>query len=234
MPEHVASLPWPPLVEGIFLARETRFTARVDLNGRAVVAHLGTSGRLIETLVPGHPVYLAAGHRPGRRTAWELVLARVGPVLVSVDSHLPNRLVAAAAAHGNLPPWQGSRPVGGLGYGASRLDFHLRGGGPEVLLEVKSVTLVADGVAMFPDAPTRRGTVQLADLALARAGGYRAAVLFVVQRGDARVFRPADHIDSAFGAALRAAHARGVEVYVRRLDVTLTQVALAGELPARL
>ena len=230
----LAVLSWPPLNAGVFLARETRFTALVALDGREVRAHLGTSGRLAETLVPGRTVYLAAGEAPGRRTAWELVLARVDRVLVSVDSHLPNRLVAEAAAHGRLPPWWDARPVGGLGFGESRLDFHLRGGGPDVLLEVKSVTLVADGAAMFPDAPTRRGAVQMADLAAALAAGYRAAVLFVVQRGDARVFRPADHIDPAFGAALRLCAARGVEVYARRLAVGLKQVALDGELPVRL
>ncbi|MDA8335955.1 MAG: DNA/RNA nuclease SfsA [Peptococcaceae bacterium] len=227
----IAALAFPPLTQGVFLARETRFTALVELDGRQERAHLGTSGRLVETLAPGRTVYLAAGNRPGRRTAWELVLTRVGRVLVSVDSHLPNRLVAVALQEGRLPPWRDARPAGGLGFGASRLDFHLRGGGPDVLLEVKSVTLVADGVAMFPDAPTRRGAVQMADLARAGAEGYRAAVLFVIQRGDARVFRPADHIDPAFGDALRQARARGVDVYARRLAVSLKQVALDGGLP---
>ena len=231
---YIAVLPWPPLTGGTFLARETRFTARVELEGRVVRAHLGTSGRLAETLVPGRRVCLAAGNRASRRTAWELVLTRVGEVLVSVDSHLPNRLVGAALAQGRLPPWEDARPAGGLVYGASRFDFRLRGAGPDVFLEVKSVTLVTGGVAMFPDAPSRRGTQQMADLARAVGKGYRAAVLFVVQRQDAAVFRPADHIDPAFGDALREAHARGVAVYARHLDITPDRVALAGELPVRL
>lgn len=234
MTGHLAALAFPPLSEGVFLARETRFTALVKLDGRPVRAHLGTSGRLAETLVPGRTVYLAAGKVPGRRTGWELILARAGSVLVSVDSHLPNRLVAAAAALGRLAPWQDSRPVGGLAYGASRFDFHLRGGGADVLLEVKSVTLVTGGMAMFPDAPTRRGAGQMADLVLAGAAGYRPAVLFVIQRGDARVFRPADHIDPVFGDALRKARASGVEVFARRLAVSLKRAALDGEIPVEL
>ena len=38
--------------------------------------------------------------------------------------------------------------------GKSRIDFVLDG----ILLEVKGCSLVKDGVALFPDAPTERGT----------------------------------------------------------------------------
>jgi len=38
---------------GYFLKRENRFTVIIDLDGRAVRAHLANSGRLRELLVPG-------------------------------------------------------------------------------------------------------------------------------------------------------------------------------------
>ncbi|MBS7637348.1 DNA/RNA nuclease SfsA, partial [Candidatus Bathyarchaeota archaeon] len=58
-----------------------------------------------------------------------------------------------------------------------------------LFLEVKSCTLVENGVALFPDAPTSRGERHMKTLIKALEFG-RAAVLFLVQRGDAEVFRP--------------------------------------------
>lgn len=72
------------------------------------------------------------------------------------------------------------------------------------------MTLVRDGVALFPDAPTARGRKHLGELeAHVRAGG-RAAVLFVVQREDARVVAPNEATDPEFASALRSAARAGV------------------------
>lgn len=66
---------------------------------------------------------------------------------------------------------------------------------------------------MFPDAPTERGTRHVLELAKALNEGFRAAVLFIVQRGDAKVFTSNDETDPKFGRALREAVKEGVEVY---------------------
>ena len=60
-----------------------------------------------------------------------------------------------------------------------------------------------DGLSLFPDAPTTRGRRHLLALAHARREGIRAAVVFVVQRGDAAPFHPHDVADPAFGETLR-------------------------------
>ena len=44
--------------------------------------------------------------------------------------------------------------------GRKRADFLLGRGDTRCLVEVKSVTLVEGGVALFPDAPTARGRVR--------------------------------------------------------------------------
>jgi hypothetical protein len=49
--------------------------------------------------------------------------------------------------------------------GRSRFDFLLQEKGEEILLEVKSCTLVGNKAAMFPDAVTERGTRHLEELA---------------------------------------------------------------------
>ena len=136
-------------------------------------------------------------------------------VLVSVDARLPNPLLADALARGGLPQFAGYTGIRGEAVrGQSRLDFLLTdGGGNRCWIETKSVTLVEDGLALFPDAPTLRGCKHLEELGAAVAGGDRAALVFVVQRPDARCLAPHVAADPAFTAALARAAAAGVEVY---------------------
>jgi len=88
------------------------------------------------------------------------------------------------------------------------------------LLEAKSSTLVKDGVAVFPDAKTERGRRHVTDLAKAEKEGYRACVIFMVQRTDAHVFAPGDETDPEFGKALRNAAMEGVEVYAYKMGIS--------------
>ena len=77
---------------------------------------------------------------------------------VSVDSRLPAALAYKALEQGALPAWAGYTQVRREAvYGDSRIDLALRNGGRRALIETKSVNLVEDGVALFPDAPTTRG-----------------------------------------------------------------------------
>ncbi len=64
--------------------------------------------------------------------------------------------------------------------------------------------------------------------------GHAATVLFVVQRGDCGVFRPADDIDPTYGRALRDAAAAGVGVLVYRAAVSPREIRIAAPLPAEL
>ena len=96
-------------------------------------------------------------------------------------------------------------------------------------MEVKGCTLEVDGVAMFPDAPTLRGTKHLRTLtALARAG-REAWVLLVVQMAGPKCFRPNDQMDPAFGQALREAAAAGVQIHC--VDCLVTEDSLSCRAP---
>jgi len=101
-------------------------------------------------------------------------------------------------------------------------------------VETKSVTLVIDGVALFPDAPTTRGVKHMRSLAQAVEAGYRAAVVFVVQRNDCEAFAPHDAADPEFGVALRQSMAAGVEAYAYSCFVTEKAITLCRSLPLRL
>lgn len=225
----------PPTVDGRFLERENRFRVRMEVDGRPVPAHLPNSGRLTELLTPGRPCRLVPHPEPHRRTPLDLLLVEYAGVLVSVDARLPGPLVAEAVTEGRLPEFSGfvhlEREVR---CGESRLDFRLDGPNGPLWLETKSVTLVEDGVALFPDAPTLRGQRHLRQLAAQAARGERGAVVFVVQRPDAEVFMPHHRADPAFAAALTEAARAGVEVHAFRCEVSLTEIRIAVPIPVSL
>jgi sugar fermentation stimulation protein A len=222
--------------EGRFVARDNRFRVTIEIDGQQVWAHLPNSGRLGELLLPGRRAMLIERHSPGRLTHFDLAMIQAEGQWVSMDARLPNDLVEEALRAGRLSALAGyTRLKREVTYGASRLDFSLAADGcPPCLLEVKSVTLIVDGLACFPDAVTTRGRRHVEELVVALAEGYRAVVVFVVQRPDAEGFRPHDESDPDFGRALRWAVRQGVEVYAYACRVEPGCVEIDRPLPVHL
>ena len=99
----------------------------------------------------------------------------------------------------------------------SRLDFLLTDGkgGRGCYVEVKSCTLVRDGVVLFPDAPTVRGRRHVEELMRIRSLGFEASLIFIVQRRKAKSFKPNSDLDPKFGEAVRKAYEKGVKKDLR-------------------
>ena len=225
----------PGLVEGRFLVRLNRFAALVEVAGQEVMVHVANSGRMRELLVLGHRVLLKPASADSRKTQFDLALVDLGFTLASADARLPNVLMAEALARGSLPQFRDYPQLHReVPFTESRLDLMLEGPRGRCYVETKSVTLVVDGVGLFPDAPTTRGVKHLGSLAKAVAAGHRAAVVFVVQREDAQSVAPHDQADPQFGGALRRAVAAGVEAFAYRCRVTPQEITLAEELPVEL
>lgn len=174
-----------------------------------------------ELLVSGVEVILRGVLNENRKTSYDLIGVSNNGQWVSVDSRVPNKLVLEALRNRDiveLTKYNMIKPE--YSYGDSRFDFFLANECESCLLEVKSVTLVKDGVAMFPDAVTERGMRHVKDLVKAKKEGYRACALFLVQRTDAYSFAPDDETDPKFGKALRTAAAGGVEIYAYKMEIS--------------
>jgi len=155
--------------------------------------------------------------------------------LVSIDARLPNRLVEEAVIDDWLEGFEGYTKVEReVRYGRSRLDLLLEGEDRRCWVEAKSVTLVREGIGYFPDAVTSRGRRHLEELVELTSGGERAAILFVVQREDAKSLSPYDESDPEFSEALREAVARDVEAYAHTCRVSRSEIALARRIPVLL
>lgn len=223
-----------PLKPGVFKARLNRFLGLVEVEDGLRGCFIPNPGRLRGLLRAGARVYLSETGSGNRKTWYDLLLIELGDTLISIDSRMPNRVVGEAIRLGLIPEFKDHsiREVEPLFQG-SRLDFLLNGDGRSLFLEVKSCTLVEDGVALFPDAPTSRGERHMRVLEVALGVG-RAAVLFLVQRDDALAFRPNWEVDPRFSTALKGAVEKGVEAYAYTSRVSLSSIELDRRLPIEL
>lgn len=224
----------PPLIEGRLIRRYKRFLADVELgDGSVVTAHCPNSGSMKGCAVPGSRVWLSTSDNAKRKLphTWELV--EVGGCMIGLNTGLPNRLVAEAIGNGTIAELQGYdaiRPE--VPYGDhSRIDLLLESPGCRCYVEVKNVTLVEDGRALFPDAVTTRGQKHLQELMRVVQEGGRGVIFFTVQRGDGCAVSPADAIDPEYGRLLRLAIQNGVEALAYRAEVTAGEIRLTERLP---
>ncbi len=219
------------IVPGRFVVRPNRFIARVEMDGEEQTVHVKNTGRCRELLTPGATVYLQdqGEEHPGRKTRYDLVAVEKGPLLVNIDAQAPNRVFSEWALAGGMGALALLRPE--TAWGRSRFDFYWESSQGKGFVEVKGVTLEAQGHARFPDAPTQRGVKHLEELILALGQGYRAMLCFVLQMEGMCCFSPNDETDPAFGAALRRAAGAGVELLALECRVTPRTLRIVRPIP---
>jgi sugar fermentation stimulation protein A len=179
-------------------------------------------------------VLLEPASAGNRTTRFTLALVRLSHGYVSADAHLANGLVAEALQRHAIPGFRGYRILRREpAMGRNRADFLLARGKELCVLEVKSVTLVKESVALFSDAPTLRGRTHLEHLVALRQRGVGAAILFVIQRSDAKFFEPNSDADPEFGEALYRASRSRVHVGALVCRVNPRAVQLDKPVPIR-
>lgn len=219
------------LTEGIFLERINRFLALVKINEEIIYVHVPSSGRMKELLLNGSKVYLRKGNKESRKTSFDILLVEYNNTLVCIDSHLPNRLIYKCLKERNLNLGFNYNDVKTeVKYNNSRFDFCLIGEG-SMLIEIKSVTLVEEGIGLFPDAPSSRGTRHLTDLIKAKKEGIDSMVLFVIQRNDAEFFMPNYKCDMSFFRELLRAFDKNVIIMALLTEVSLEGIRVTDRIP---
>ena len=231
-------LAWPQLVQGTLIRRYKRFLADVELkDGNIVTAHCPNTGSMAGCSEPGRPVYLSSHDNPKRKLKYTWELIKMPTSLVGVNTLVPNRLVVESIRAGVVPELSGYESVDREVKinDHTRLDFMLTGhGGKRCYGEIKNCTLVDDGVAAFPDAVTARGLKHITELEALVESGHRCVMFYFIQRMDARVFKPADHIDPEYGKGLRRALRSGVEILAYDVTIDLDGIRLNRRIPYEL
>lgn len=98
----------------------------------------------------------------------------------------------------------------------------------KVLIEVKGVTLIKYGVALFPDAPTDRGVKHLEELAEAAEEGYSCYIAFVIPVNTYEYAFPNTEMQPEFDQALKNAIRAGVHVLYLATEVTEDKLVIKG------
>ncbi len=229
-------VPWR-LLPATLVDRPNRFLTHIRLNDTVVSAHLPDPGRLEELLLPGVDLLVQHSPGPGRKTDYTVhfVDRPAIPGWVCINTLLPNRFVKFLLQGRYLRFLDGWSLAGAeVTEGHSRFDFLLERDSERLYLEVKSVTYVEDGVAQFPDAISARAAKHARHLAALVADGTLAMILFVIQRDDARTFRPMWDRDPETGRALIEARQAGVDIRAIKIAVTPAAFTLDGQVPVEL
>lgn len=215
-----------PLKKAVFIERPNRFLGIVTVDDVRTQCFIPNPGRMQELLLSGAEVYISDRRSEKRKTTYDLVLVRKNKKLVSIDSRVPNILIGEAIEEGIIHEFKGYK-IGKkeYTYRDSRLDFLLLKGKNKIFLEVKSCTLVVDGIGLFPDAPTKRGSKHLKTLVNGLGHG-RAAVVFLIQRDDALSLHPNKSTDPKFTDTICDAAKQGLEVLAYTSNVTLKEITI--------
>lgn len=204
------------VIEAIFLKRPNRFIAHVLINGKEEIVHVRNTGRCEELLIPGARVILEdCSHNKNRKTKFSLIAVWKGHMLVNMDSQIPNAAVFKAIKENRIVGLENLKHIKReVTFGNSRFDIYFESEKEKGFIEIKGVTLEDNKIAMFPDAPTKRGTKHVLEMIEAVRQGYRGIVLFLLQMKGPNIFKTNYEMDSVFSDAIKLASENGVEILV--------------------
>lgn len=227
------------IVRGIFIKRENRFIAYVNINNQIHKTYVPNTGRCKELLIEGVEVILTKSDNPKRATKFTLVSVYKNGFLINIDSQAPNKIVFESIKNKKiLTDIELTILIPEKTYGNSRFDIYYEGIRNNKLvkgfIEVKGVTLEIDNVAYFPDAPTLRGLKHLKELELAYKDGYESSVLFLVQMKNITHFSPNKTMQKEFAKTLANVSNNGVNILCYDSIVKPNEVIIDNKIPVKL
>ena len=228
-----------PLIEGRLVKRYKRFMADIILSdGTQITAHCANSGSMLGLKETGSRVWVSHHDDPKRKLKYTWQLVEADGALVGINTQHPNTLVTEGIENGTISALSGYSSLRReVKYGKnSRIDILLEDDTrPKCYVEVKNVHLMRSvGLAEFPDSVTARGAKHLIELGDMVEQGYRAVMVYLVQRSDCNHFKVAADIDFKYAAALQQARVRGVEAVVYDCHITHQEITVRGTLASDL
>ena len=203
------------LIPGLFIKRYKRFFVDIKIKNKIITAHCPNTGSMLGLLNEGNKVWLTKSLNLKRKLKYTLQIIEDKKSKVGVNTHLTNKIVHEALKKNLIKNFNqnikiNSEKVFGK---KTRFDFFLENKNIKTFLEVKNVTLNRkDKTAEFPDSITSRGTKHLNELMIAAKKGFKAYLLFVIQREDCKKFEIAKDIDIEYANALKKAIKHNVKI----------------------
>lgn len=194
----------PNLRKATFLSRPNRFVGEIKYKGKVEQAHIHDPGRLKELLKKGVEVLFTNSKG---KLKYYIKAVKTEKEWVLIDTALHSKI--ARKVFDLMPEFSQVREIKSeVKIGNSRIDFSLDG----VLLEVKGVSLVKDKLALFPDAPTERGTRHVEEII-----NHNGIVFFLVFR-KADKFTPNREMDPIFSNKLSEARKKNIRIFAVQIS----------------
>jgi sugar fermentation stimulation protein A len=203
------------LIPGLFIKRYKRFFVDIKIKNKIITAHCPNTGSMLGLLNEGNKVWLTKSLNLKRKLKYTLQIIEDKKSKVGVNTHLTNKIVHEALKKNLIKNFnQNIKITSEKVFGKkTRFDFFLENKNIKTFLEVKNVTLNRkDKTAEFPDSITSRGTKHLNELMIAAKKGFKAYLLFVIQREDCKKFEIAKDIDIEYANAIKKAIKHNVKI----------------------
>ncbi len=220
------------IVEGRFLRKLNRFTAEVEVDGEIKLAHLPTTARLRELLIPGAKCYLEEALNKKRKTPYTLISIVKNGEILNIVSTVANDLVYEKIINGEILTDLKIKDLKKeVTYSHSRFDFGFTTiAGEEGFIEVKSVNLKRNNISMFPGSPTERGRKHLIELVDAKMEGKIAVLVIVVLFEEMDFFTANIATDPLWSKELLKSLKAGVEIFAFNSKVRKDSIDLKDEI----
>ena len=202
------------LISGVFIKRYKRFFADVKVKDKIITVHCANSGSMMGLLKKGNKVWITKSNNLKRKLKYTLQIIQIGKSKVGVNTHLTNKIVNHALQNNMIKYFKHNIKIKSEQvYGQNtRFAFYLENSKNKIFLEVKNVTLKREkNLAEFPDSITSRGTKHLNELISARKKGYKAYIMYVIQREDCNKFSVAKDIDPEYSKTFKIATNQNVK-----------------------
>jgi sugar fermentation stimulation protein A len=134
--------------------------------------------------------------------------------LINIDSQAPNTVIWEGIRANKIEEIRDIKILRKeVTFSQSRFDLFFESfDNSKGFIEIKGVTLENQGTAMFPDAPTVRGTKHVREMIQAVQNGFQGFIVFLVQMKGIKYFTPNSVMDKNFSEALKAAKKAGVKI----------------------
>jgi len=207
----------PNLRKGVFLTRPNRFVSEIKYDHQVKSAHIHDPGRLKELLFKGREVLFTDSRG---KLDYYVKAVKNGEDWIIIDTAIHSKIALRVFPY--LSDTAKAKEIRKeVKIGKSRIDFVLDG----VPLEVKGVTLVKGDVALFPDAPTERGTRHVQEII-----DNNGMLLFLVFRKASR-FKPNFETDPKFSEKLSEAREKNIKINVVQLSFDGKTIYFDGTIP---
>ena len=220
------------LLQGIFVKRYKRFFVDIKYKNKIITAHCPNTGSMMGLLNKKNNVLFSKSDNPNRKLKYTLQIIENQNRLVGVNTHLTNKLVSESLLNKKIKTLEKFDLIQNeVKFSEkTRFDFLISNNKEKCFIEVKNVTLSRENeIAEFPDSPTSRGIKHLNDLSTAIQKGFKAYIIYLIQRNDCKFFKIATDIDKNYKFALEKALKNGVKILCYNCKLSNEEIKLNKE-----